>query len=262
MQRRKKDPGKGSSALQTNYSSDEETEDDEYDQRDASEVKLSKGVNYEDNLTYHEDSLSVFRGYINVKNREMSVWITTDSGSMTQLIQEDYAKRLKIKRCSLPTAQWFHINGPGGGRDMVTAYVKLPVKIKVKRADNCQHFEESNSYEDTKTIELRFGVCSQLPVPILWGGVQMRKYNVVDYHKNRTLAMTLSDGIEYLVPSTSWMMALTQMKAIEKGGLRKIYSPFFPTAHQMSNMVRGERATYNLAAVLYPLLWPCLKAKT
>ena len=64
--------------------------------------------------------------------------------------------------------------------------------------------------------------------------------------------MTLTDGIEYLVPSTSCMMALCQMKAIEQGSHRKIYSPFFPTAHQMSNMVRGERATYNLASILYP----------
>ena len=43
-----------------------------------------------DNLTYHEDSLSVMKGLISTPaGKDIPMWVTTDSGSMTQLIQSD-----------------------------------------------------------------------------------------------------------------------------------------------------------------------------
>ena len=135
---------------------------------------------------------------------------------------------------------------------MVTEYVQVPIQIKVKRGQQHVNYDENNNEEVEKEITLKFGVCSQLPVPILWGGAEMRKYEVIDYHQHKLLSMRLSDGEEYHLPSTSWMMALTQMREDDNPKIRKLYSSYFPTASQMSNMVRGERKTYNLSAVLYP----------
>ena len=248
--KRKKDPGR---KIRTQQASEESEDEEEIIfNNNSNNDNVNERIDYEDNLTYHEDSLSVFKGNIKSQDEILPVWITTDSGSMTQLIQEDFVKKLKLSKSPLPTRQWFHINGPGGGKDMVTEYVQVPVQIKAKRGQQPLNYDENNNEEVKKEITLKFGVCSQLPVPILWGGAEMRKFEVIDYHQHKLLSMRLSDGEEYHLPSTSWMMALTQMREDDNPKIRKLYSSYFPTASQMSNMVRGERKTYNLSAVLYP----------
>ena len=195
--KRKKDPGKVS---RTQQAKDEIEDDEQLLLSDGDSDNDNEGVDYEDNLTYHEDSLSVFTGKIKSKGEVIPVWITTDSGSMTQLIQEDYVKKLKLNKSPLATHHWFNINGPGGGKDMVTEYVLLPVTIRVKKGQPPRNHDENKNEEVEKEIILKFGVCSQLPVPILWGGAQMRKFQVVDYHQHKILSMRLSDGEEYHLP--------------------------------------------------------------
>ena len=179
---------------------------------------------YEENLTFHEDSLSVMRGKIvTVEATGIPIWITTDSGSMTQLIQKKYARRLKIKRRPLPTSRWFSIKGPGGGEDMVTEYVVIKVSIKMKRynREKCG-YDDLTSPEVTKEIKLTFGVCEDLPVPILWGGKQMRRYGLVDYHDQKLLSLR-PEGVvgspEYAVESTSWLIAAADIYGYLKGPL-------------------------------------------
>ncbi len=71
------------------------------------------------NTTYaREDSLPIFKG--TVKGISGDVWIVTDSGSMTQLMQHDYAKKMGFKIDNLPRDKYFSIVGPGGGRYKVT----------------------------------------------------------------------------------------------------------------------------------------------
>jgi hypothetical protein len=84
--------------------------------------------NFEDNLTFHEDSLSILKGTTTTPlGKDIPVWVTTDSGSMTQLIQAAYANRLKMERHALPRGQHFNINSPGGGIDEIEEYVIIPL---------------------------------------------------------------------------------------------------------------------------------------
>ena len=69
----------------------------------------------------------------------------------------------------------------GGGEDSITHVVTMDVQVVMRRylkvVENYedQVFETELSEPETKTIRMSFGVCEQLPVPILWGGKQMRK---------------------------------------------------------------------------------------
>ena len=48
----------------------------------------SEGDDYFDNLTYHEDTLSVIKGVVSTPlGDDLPVWVTVDGGSMTQLMQ-------------------------------------------------------------------------------------------------------------------------------------------------------------------------------
>ena len=51
---------------------------------------------------------------------------------MVQLMQYDFAKRLKLKLRELRVRQFFSISSPGGGKDNVTQFVTLPLKLKAK----------------------------------------------------------------------------------------------------------------------------------
>ena len=92
--KRKKDPGR---KIRTQQASEEsEDEEEVMFNNNSYNDDENERIDYEDNLTYHEDSLSVFKGNIKSQGEILPVWITTDSGSMTQLIQEDYVKKLKL----------------------------------------------------------------------------------------------------------------------------------------------------------------------
>jgi hypothetical protein len=75
---------------------------------------------------------------------------------------------------------------------------------------------------------MKFGVCESLPVPVLWGGKQMRKYGLLDYHAVKTVAMTVEEK-RIILPSTSWMAAAMEMReeAQAKGNAaRRMYLSF------------------------------------
>ena len=135
--RRKKDPGRGNKksdvqARRVKKSGDRGREQPELqsgseDEEESHEVELEEAgrsessrrddwkeefegdeeaTDFEDNLTYHEDSLSVMKGVTSTPLGEnIPIWIVTDSGSMTQLIQRDYVRRLKIPTRALPVGE-------------------------------------------------------------------------------------------------------------------------------------------------------------
>jgi exodeoxyribonuclease III len=219
---------------------DRSEEDEEWDSEEETE--------WEENLTFHEDSLSVFRGMVN----GVPVWVTTDTGSMTQLIQSSYATRLKFERRPISKEKRFHINSPGGGRDEIDEYVILPVEIRLKRELKPEEgYDDCQSVEEVRTIKMKFGLCEHLPVPILWGGNQMRKLDLLDHHNSRVLSLR-KWGDRFITKSTSWMAATLEMKQELEGKVRKAYQSFLPSKDRLANMVLGGRTTINMPAILYP----------
>ena len=137
--KRKKDPGK-----QHPEASDSEEEEMVRVLEVQEEV-----VDYEDNLTYHEDSLSVIKGQVDTGlGKNLTVWVTTDTGSMTQLMHTSYANKMKFKVEKLPAAKWFHITSPGGGRDDITEQVTLKLRIKMKKESSSEE-----TYTDNAALE-------------------------------------------------------------------------------------------------------------
>ena len=130
-----------------------------------------------DNLTYREDSLSIIRGMVTTRLGEgLPIWILTDSGAMTQLIQKDYAQRMKFSMENIPPSQQFNISGPGGGRGQVTQRVIMDVSFNAFPITGDDSAGSQSSGDTTIiTIKMSFGVVENLPVPVLWGGKQMRR---------------------------------------------------------------------------------------
>jgi exodeoxyribonuclease III len=207
----------------------------------------------EDNLTYHEDSLSILRGETSTPLGEnIPIWVTTDTGSMTQLIQSSFAKKLKLKRRAIPEGKTFHINSPGGGRDEIEEYVILPLRVKFKRESKPEEgYDKCENPVEELCIKMKFGIGESLPVPILWGGKQMRKYDLLDYHSSKTLSLKVK-GQRYITQSTSWLAATVEMRQELSGKVRKAYQPYLPSQERLSNMVMGGRETFNMPAILYP----------
>jgi exodeoxyribonuclease III len=208
---------------------------------------------FEENLTYYEDSLSVMKGTVSTPlGKDIPVWVTTDSGSMTMLMQAQYAKRLKLKVRKIPEGCTFHINSPGGGRDEIEEYVVLHLKVMCKQElQSEQGYDECTSVEVERTIKMKFGLCESLPVPVLWGGKQMRDAGLLDYHDQKTLSVKL-DGERFITPSRSWLAATMEMGMEVTGKAVKVYKPFIPSKERLSNMVVGGRKTINMPAILYP----------
>ena len=208
---------------------------------------------FDDNLTYHEDSLSVMRGLVTTPlGKDIKVWVTTDSGSMTMLMQESYARKLKLQRRNIPLEKHFSINSPGGGGDEIREYVVLPLRITCKRESKPEEaYDECEAVEETITVQMKFGLCESLPVPILWGGKQMRRYGLLDYHSVKTLSLKVK-GVRFITPSTSWLGATVEMGEEVDGKARKAYQPFLPSRERLANMVMGGRDTINMPAILYP----------
>ena len=233
--RRLKDPGKANTCLQTDY-------DVDFDDKD-----------YWDNLTYHEDTLSVFKGDVIVNNKPVPVWITTDSGSMTQLAQSSYCNKLRLVRKKLPRNKCFWISSPGGGREEVKEYVVMKVNVKVKpRSQRDETYDDNPADEAQREITLYFGICESLPVPLLWGGKQMRKYHVLDYHSLKILSIRFDDKREHICRSSSWLIANTEMMNLKDKYLKNLYKDFMPTRKALLSMTLGERVTGNIATVLFP----------
>jgi exodeoxyribonuclease III len=208
---------------------------------------------FEENLTYYEDSLSVLKGTTSTPlGKDIPIWVTTDSGSMTMLMQSQYAKRLKLNVRQIPQGKTFHINSPGGGRDVIEEYVVLDLRVTCKQELKPeQGYSDCTSEEVTRTVKMKFGLCECLPVPVLWGGKQMRDAGLLDYHHQKTLSVRL-DGQRYITPSCSWLAATMAMGTEVTGKALKAYRPFIPSKERLSNLVVGGRDTINMPAILYP----------
>ena len=208
---------------------------------------------FEDNLTYHEDTLSVMKGVVTTPlGAAVPVWVTTDSGSMTQLMQSDFARNLKLPTREIPTKHCFNIASPGGGREYIDKFVVLPLRVIAKREGPViAAYGDNHSEEEVVTVKMKFGLCESLPVPLLWGGKQMRGYDLVDYHRNKTLSLKLEEQ-RYVTKSMSWLVASAEMAQQSDKAVRKLYKSFCPTKERLINMVRGERRTINLPTALYP----------
>ena len=117
--------------------------------------------------------------------------MTTDSGSIVQLMQYDFAKRLKLKVRELRVRQFFSISSPGGGKDNVTPFVTLPLKLKAKPEGEGEAgmvydaIAWMEAAEEDVIAPMKFTLCNSLPVPVLWGGKQMRDADLLDYHRNK-----------------------------------------------------------------------------
>ena len=220
-------------------------EEQEYGWKEEEEV-----MDFTDNLTYHEDSLSVLKGTYGAE--DVPVWVVTDSGSMTQLMKYDVAVGLKLPIKDLKGEDSFAISSPGGGRDDVSKYVILSLKIRVKKEANPgQRYGDIDAEEEEVEVRMQFGLCESLPVPILWGGSQMRGYDLLDYHSNKVVTMNVK-GERVATPSSSWLVAAAEMSELTDKRWRKIYSDFIPSRERLTNMVKGERKTHNVPALLYP----------
>jgi hypothetical protein len=121
------------------------------------------------NTTYaREDSISIFKG--TVKGISGDVWIVTDSGSMTQLMQRDYAKKMEFKIDNLPRDKYFSIVGPGGGRYKVTQRVTITVSIVMERCLSLtQNYVTGQrdlevSLPEEKQLTMTVGLVESLPV--------------------------------------------------------------------------------------------------
>jgi hypothetical protein len=195
-------------------------------EEDRSGDDFDMGEDFVDNLTFHEDSLSVMKGSVSTPNgEEIPVWVTTDSGSMVQLMQYDFAKRLKLKVRELRARQFFSISSPGGGKDNVTQFVTLPLKLKAKpegEGEAGQVYDSLEAAEEDVIVPMKFALCDSLPVPVLWGGKQMRDADLLDYHRNKVLSM-LSDGRRIVTQSMSWLAAATEMSELRNSLHRKVY---------------------------------------
>ena len=262
--KRKKDPGRKGKRKKTvlltkdYYEEDEEAAlvlatGGEGTLDDSDEGTDSEGESeFEDNLTYHEDTLSVMKGVVMTPLGDTPVWVTTDSGSMTQLIQSDYARSLKLPRKALKGRACFNISSPGGGKEFINEYVEFDLRIKAKKEETAgQLYGENEAPEEEVVVSMRFGLCESLPVPILWGGKQMRRYDLLDYHRNKVLSLRLLGG-RYMTQSSSWLVAAGEMTTLQAAKIKKAYKPFCPTRERLSNMIRGERRTINMPTVLYP----------
>ena len=118
-----------------------------------------------------------------------------------------------------------------------------------------ESYEEAEGPEGEHAVLMRFGICGSLPVPILWGGVEMRGKGLVDYHDQKMLSLRLDsrpEGPRHMTKSTSWLVAATEMAGIQDSRVRKAYRDFIPTRERLSNMIKGERRAINTPAILYP----------
>ena len=216
---------------------------------------LSDGEwDFEDNLTHAEDSLSILRGVVDTPlGSDLPIWVVTDTGNMTRLIEDRYAAAMKFERRPIPKKSQFSIHSPGGGSDRITEMVALDVRVKMRKIlsiDTSNQAEAGD--EEERTIRMTFGVCSSLPVPILWGGGEMRGYKLLDLHHHKSLSFTLPDGENYMTRSSSWLVAAAEMRDEMTRSLKKALRRFAPSKERLVNMIVGSREAFNMYTVLYP----------
>ena len=93
-------------------------------------------------------------------------------------------------------------------------------------------------------IQMSFGVVDELPVPILWGGKQMREQECHDLHERKTLTMT-PEGKEsrYATTTTSWLRACQEIQKYQDNRVLKAIKHLLPSPCRMVNLATGARPT-------------------
>ena len=211
-------------------------------------------VDMEDNLTYHEDTLSIFKCTVDTPlGNDLQLWVTTDSGSMCCLMHSAMAKKLKLTAIPLSKGRRYQISGPGGGAEEVTHEVQLRVAVNMRHAptNDTEIPIDEMGQNQIKYLDLSFGLIDALPVPILWGGKHMRAYDLLDLHRRKLLSFKL-DNERWMTPSISWLQASAEMRECEDVRLASALRLFAPSRERLSNMVRGTRETINTYAKLVP----------
>ena len=120
------------------------SQDPETDESDSDGSSVYEEVNedspvvdMEDNLTYHEDTLSIFKCTVDTPlGNDLQLWVTTDSGSMCCLMHSAMARKLKLTAIPLSSGRRYQIRGPGGGAEEVTHEVHLRVAVNMRHAPN------------------------------------------------------------------------------------------------------------------------------
>ena len=229
-----------------------EAEEEEWNNFDVD--KEEEGVDFDDNLSFSEDSLSVIKGEITLSSgKEVPIWVTTDTGSMTRLIEAEFAAKMKLRKRMIKASQRFYINGPGGGREMISHSVTMDVRLKTKKEGlEGTSYEDVDEEEVTRVVRMSFGVCRALPVPILWGGGEMRKKGMRDYHDCQVVSLMDEDGQRFITPSRSWISTCRKMEESEDRAVKHAYKGFLPSRERLVQMVMGERLTGNTQGILYP----------
>jgi hypothetical protein len=80
----------------------------------------------------------------------------------------------------------------------------------------------------------------------------MRDECARDYHEHKVVSLKAEGGQRFMTASTSWLVATTEMDKSEDKRLRKACKNYIPSSDRLTNMVKGERRTINMAAILYP----------
>ena len=74
----------------------------------------------------------------------------------------------------------------------ITEYVIMDLKVPVIRECQLeQPWKDNDSEEEVRVVKIKFGIYDNLPVPVLWGGEEMRGYDVMDYHQNKIFPLKL-----------------------------------------------------------------------
>ena len=225
------------------------SEDDQSSSGSEDEVEVV------DNITYHEDSLSVMRGTVDTPLGEaLAIHIVSDTGAMTQLMEKKYAKAMKFEESPMPRGKSFNIRGPGGGKERVNRRVTIQVTLKMGEIKGDENLVDGQALEmeESVTIPMSFGLVDSLPVPVLWGGGQMRRLHAHDLHEKKLITMRLEEDRRMAVRTRSWLASCAEMKQFSDKRLLKAVKSFLPSNSRMVNMVTGGRDTKNTQAALYP----------
>ena len=117
-----------------------------------------------DNLTFRVDSLSVITGKVNTRRgTNLPLWIVTDSGAMTQLIQRKYVEGMRFDVDDIPRSQQFNISSPGGGQGTITQRVQLEITFRMWKSDGDDSETGVQDGDREMQIRMPFGVVDELP---------------------------------------------------------------------------------------------------
>ena len=129
----------------------------------------------------------------------------------------------------------------------------MDVRLKTKKEGlEGTSYEDVDEEEVTRVVRMSFGVCRALPVPILWGGGEMRKKGMRDYHDCQVVSLMDEDGQRFITPSRSWISTCREMEESEDRAVKHAYKGFLPSRERLVQMVMGERLTGNTQGILYP----------